>query len=498
MIAREQSRYKFQKFVDNQKSVTDRRTLGQFSTPYKLAREIMDHCIGLIPDKEFSFLEPSVGSGVFLSALLDSGALVSNIVAYDIDVQYLNIAVKLFGSHKNTTIIEGDFTIAKPKKFDLIVTNPPYVRHHLINHKKKKHLIDLVKKTTGIQVSGLAGLYVYFVLLSINWLQDEGISAWLIPSEFMDVNYGDALREFLSTKVELLRIHKYDPKVTQFEDALVSSSVVVFRNRQPLEHHKPNLSFGGSIEKPSILISPTVGELKAENKWSKLFFQKNNQKKHDFSIGDFFDIKRGIATGCNDYFILNDNQIKYLNLPKNEFIPILPSPRKMQSTVIEADTDGMPTNIEKLFLLNLKALPIELLLKPKPLIDYINNGIGTVSENYLCRKRNVWYVQEERAPAKILCSYFGRKSDKKKNTFCFFYNKSNAIATNSYLMLYPKEELKTMLEEQPDKWSDIWKAFNSINDNATDREARDYGGGLKKLEPSELSNVGFIDVYRLF
>lgn len=146
MIAREQSRYKFQKFVDNQKSVTDRRTLGQFSTPYKLAREIMDHCIGLLPDKEFSFLEPSVGSGVFLSALLDSGALVSNIVAYDIDVQYLNIAVKLFGSHKNTTIIEGDFTVAKPKKFDLIVTNPPYVRHHLINHKKKKHLIDFVKK----------------------------------------------------------------------------------------------------------------------------------------------------------------------------------------------------------------------------------------------------------------------------------------------------------------------------------------------------------------
>lgn len=494
----ELSRYELQKKVDDQKSVEERRALGQFSTPYKLAKEIMVYCIQLLPDKEFSFLEPSVGSGVFLSALLDCEAKVNQIETYDIDSQYLNIAVELFKGHNNISFIEEDFTSATPNKFDLIVTNPPYVRHHLIDQKKKRKLIEVAKHTTGIHVSGLAGLYVYFVLLSLRWLQPDGISAWLIPSEFMDVNYGKALREFLTTKVELLRIHKYNPEDTQFDDALVSSSVVVFRNRQPKNTHKPLLSFGGSLANPSISITPTISDLKAEKKWAKLFNQDTYRQNHVFCIGDFFDIKRGIATGCNDYFILNDDQIKELNLPKNEFIPILPPPRNMLSNVIETDCAGIPTNIENLFLLNIQALPIELFQKPQPLLDYLNNGIETVSKNYLCLKRKVWYQQEERSPAKILCSYFGRKSDKKKNAFCFYYNKSNAIATNAYLMLYPKDELATMLQEQPEKWDDIWNAFDNINDSVTERESRDYGGGLKKLEPNELKNVEFIDVYRLF
>jgi hypothetical protein len=42
----------------------------------------------------------------------------------------------------------------------------------------------------------------------------------LIPSEFMDVNYGAAVKRYLLNKVTLLHIHRFDPHDVQFGDAL--------------------------------------------------------------------------------------------------------------------------------------------------------------------------------------------------------------------------------------------------------------------------------------
>ena len=81
----------------------------------------------------------------------------------------------------------------------------------------------------NMDISGLAGLYCYFLLLCHDWMEERGLAVWLIPSEFMDVNYGAALRRYLTERVTLLHIHRFCPTDVQFTDALVSSAVVVFR-----------------------------------------------------------------------------------------------------------------------------------------------------------------------------------------------------------------------------------------------------------------------------
>ena len=85
----------------------------------------------------------------------------------------------------------------------------------------------------GISVSGLAGLHCYFLCLAHEWMADDGLAAWLIPGEFMDVNYGRVVKEYLLNNVTLLKIHRFDPQDVQFDDALVTSTVVWFRNRLP-------------------------------------------------------------------------------------------------------------------------------------------------------------------------------------------------------------------------------------------------------------------------
>jgi hypothetical protein len=49
----------------------------------------------------------------------------------------------------------------------------------------------------------------------------------------MDVNYGRVLKRYLTERVTLRRIHRFDASDVQFDDALVTSAVVVFENTPP-------------------------------------------------------------------------------------------------------------------------------------------------------------------------------------------------------------------------------------------------------------------------
>src|SRR5437899_11090807 len=83
-----------------------------------------------------------------------------------------------------------------------------------------------------------------------DWMEEQGLAIWLIPSEFMDVNYGVTLRRYLTLNVTLLHIHRFCPTDAQFTDALVSSAVVVFRKSPPPAGHAARFSFAGPIEHP--------------------------------------------------------------------------------------------------------------------------------------------------------------------------------------------------------------------------------------------------------
>ena len=109
-----------------------------------------------------------------------------------------------------------DFTQAEaPKgagKFNLVICNPPYVRHHHIAAGEKQRLQRRAKESCGAEINGLAGLYCYCPGLSHAWISEGGLAGWLIPSEFMDVNDGASVKHWLLDTVRLPHIHRSDPK----------------------------------------------------------------------------------------------------------------------------------------------------------------------------------------------------------------------------------------------------------------------------------------------
>lgn len=492
----EQTRLALQTRLDSEKTAIERNRMGQFATPTELAREIVEYGVNQLSQRSnIRFLDPGIGTGSFYSALrsIHTKQQIEFARGFEVDPHYGHPAKDLW---KDTSleIFMGDFTKQEAEKnnfANLIICNPPYVRHHHIDKETKAGLQVRTEKSCGVRINGLSGLYCYFMGLSHSWMEEGAIAGWLIPSEFMDVNYGRQIKQYILSKVTLLHIHRFDPVDAQFDDALVSSAVVWFRNDAPPENHHVKFSFGGTLASPSLVRDVPVSELKDEQKWTRYPIANEASKRGSVTLGDLFSIKRGIATGDNKFFIMTRGEIEERELPFECFTPVLPSTRYIKGNEIKADSEGMPLIEKQLFLLDTKLSEQEIKDQYPVLWNYLQSGKRgekSVSSRYLCRTRRPWYAQENRPAAPIVCTYMGRKKEGRK-PFQFILNHSKATACNVYLLLYPKEKFARTLDRYPSMKRAVWKFLNSIDSDELIGHGRVYGGGLHKLEPKELRAV---------
>lgn len=214
-------------------------------------------------------------------------------------------------------------------------------------------------------------------------------------------------------------------------------------------------------------------------------------------LSDLFDIRRGIATGSNDFFILSREKIEELQLPMECFRPILPSPRYISADEIDADEQGNPMLPKSLFLLDCRLPEREVVNRYPSLWRYLESGREKVASRYLCKSRPIWYRQEERRPTPFVCTYMGRGDSRSGRPFRFLLNRSKAIVANSYLMLYPKKEVAHRISDNPELTWLLWKALNTISVESLTNEGRVYGGGLHKLEPKELAHLAVAHIKEL-
>lgn len=496
----EQSRRQMLETIDKGKDIEERRKYGQFSTPFNLAKEIVTYGLSLLSESDIAFLEPCMGSGAFYSALLSAvneNYCIQAATGIEIDPVYYDCANTLWGN-SGISLVNDDFTkISSQHKYNVVITNPPYVRHHYLTQAAKSYLIEREKEETEIVLSGLAGLYCHFILLAHKWLAPGAICGWLIPSEFMDVNYGTAIKKYLLQNVHLLRIHRYDPENSMFSDALVSSCVVWFRNEKINDDYDIEFSFGCTHDNPKQSKRIKKSDLIKERKWTR-FPEKEIRRDEStgITLGDYFEIKRGLATGDNTFFIMSRERIMESGMDMSFFKPILPSPRYLKTDLVDTDTDGIPQIEPQYFLLDCELTEQEIKEQSPATWDYLQSGIDKTSKKYLCRSRKKWYWQEHRDATYFLCSYMGRGKNN-GSPVRFILNLSEAIVTNSYLMLYPKEHLQKAISDNPSSVYRIWELLKDISRNEIESEGRVYGGGLKKIEPRELAKVPCKDLMKL-
>lgn len=493
----EDKRSSLQEEIDNRKAGDERNEQGQYATPFELSSELMAFARTLLPStvEAVDFIEPGAGTGAFLSGLFAtfSEDEINRALGIEKDFSYARPAQELWGK-LGVEIKQSDFTESNPPvseedRFDLLVTNPPYVRHHHLSKSKKNSLIKKSAEILGKKPSGYTGLYCYFIYLAHNWLRSGGVAGWLVPAEFMEVGYGDYLKRYLLEEVTLLRIHRYMEKDLQFDDALVSSCVVWYRKERPSPNHTVELTFGGTHTAPERRIEEPTTVLRSLRKWNLLSFESTNTHDH-ITISDAFRTKRGLATGKNSYFILEKSEAAKYNLPDQFLTPILPSPRYLKNPIIEAENDGSPAIDKKLVLIDCDVQQKEVRANYPTLWAYLEKGKAEgVHEGYLCRNRKVWYYQEKRPPAPFLCQYMSRKDLKSGNPFNFYLNRSEATASNNIILLYPRSFLRKAIQEHSELAEKILALLSNISGEVLRQNGRVYGGGLHKFEPRELGDL---------
>jgi methylase of polypeptide subunit release factors len=491
----ESGRQRLQLRIDSSTSRADRRDKGQYPTPHGLASSIVRLSLAFLPPKStIQFLDPAFGTGVFLSALLGEIPVrrLESATGFELDATVHQAATHLW-RRTQLDLRSSDFTSASPlpselANSNLVICNPPYVRHELMSYAQKRQMRQLVEAMTGVRLSSRSGLHAYFLLLAHMWLSDGGVGAWVLPGWATDVVAGEGVRHYLTDRVQLLRVHLFRDEDIEFGDAALPPMVVWLQKGQPAADHQVIITAGSDVEHPMVSTVVRLDSLQGETKWGRLLGEHRGPIG-DAHLDDLFVIRRGIATGGNRFFVLAKEEALELRLPSQFLRPLLPSPRDLLVDEVIADTAGGPALVASTFLLDCD-LPIEQIEVQHPdLFYYLRCGEAICSRRATCRQRNPWYSQEQRQPAPFLCTYMGRPASDGGRPFRFILNHSNAIATNGYLMMYPRPHLEQAMRTDPSLKRRVWESLTAIPLDEMVREGRSYGRGLCKLEPRELGRV---------
>ncbi len=185
--------------------------------------------------------------------------------------------------------------------FDIILCNPPYIRHEDISHLKKK-----LQKNFKLYAS-TNDLYIYFFELASKILKKNGILTFITSNKWMRVQYGKILRKHILNNLSIINLIDFKGKQI-FSSATVDTSIIILKNIKPNTSNKFLYSNDILYEKNE------SHDFFQKNLSDEIFvFLKNNEinlKEKIIKIGKPIkkwkvDIFSGIKTGYNKAFFID-------------------------------------------------------------------------------------------------------------------------------------------------------------------------------------------------
>ncbi|MGB1231956.1 MAG: HsdM family class I SAM-dependent methyltransferase, partial [Winogradskyella sp.] len=214
-----------EKKYTNNTSLTHRKKFAQFFTPQHIANLMSDWLLGNKSLK--TVLEPAFGLGIFSRTLLSKQDNIK-IKGFDIDETILNEARTYFKSKKNVSLNLEDYMYNDWKnKYDGIICNPPYLKFHDYDNKQ---ILQEVENNLKFKFNGFTNLYTLFLLKSVFQLKKDGRAAYIIPSEFLNSDYGKLVKEYLLKTKTLRHLFVIDFKENVFDDAMTTASILLIAN----------------------------------------------------------------------------------------------------------------------------------------------------------------------------------------------------------------------------------------------------------------------------
>lgn len=306
-----------------------------------LVVDMMLDRIGYVSSSDLSkkiVIEPAAGDGAFAVSIIDRlfessknfkfsfQEALCNIRLYEIDSCMSKLLTNRIKSKLDelsvilpkTLIQTTDFLLAETIPCDIVIGNPPYVRHENIPEKEKIIYRKLFRTFTH-----RSDIYIAFYEKSLHTLKNDGVLSFICSNRWLKNQYGQKLRELIGLHYALEEI--IDLEVTSpFEEEVIAYPAIttIRKTNERLKGNYYRIQHINDLKEIDRTITPSrTLNIKLAKNWFSYISNGNKHEKYLDSIeNQGFKIGIGVATGSDKVFIRDDFQ----QIVENELLlPIL-------------------------------------------------------------------------------------------------------------------------------------------------------------------------------
>lgn len=448
----------------------DDKLTGSFYTPEKLIEYMIRYLSSRIEPN--CILEPSAGDGRFVTYL---DTFKCPITLVEMDEQKAEELKHRFSDR--CTIYCDDFlkfSAADDNRYDLIIGNPPYITKKKMPE-DQRNLSQSIINEYKLASDLFQNIWVPFILASINLLAANGTIFFVLPFEFLQVQYAEKLREFLEKKFNIIEITTFEDRV--FADIEQDICLVYLSNNQ---HVDPYIKYTTRVSETDTTqtFESTIMRNKPLKKWSNCILDDAETEELAKlanlypKIGSFGDISPGIVTGANSYFVLQKGDIDALEVDDGSKLSIISKGSAIPPLLLftQEDFSILEQSNTRTRLLNLNGVKFDSF--SECLKNYLKNGEEKeINDRYKCKKRGRWY------DVPII----------KNGNVCFFkrFHRLPKVLVNEADVYTTDIVYNIRFKDDYDPRSFAFCFYNSLTLALCEYNGRFYGGGVGELVPNE-------------
>lgn len=461
--------------MDNQKES------GSYYTPQELVEFMVEYLEKEQQDFD-SVLEPSAGDGRFLPLLLLYSKHVEAVELFQEKVQQIE---QQYGCKKLEIECENfiQYASVNENRYSLIIGNPPYINKKNMNKADIEEAKKLCEEV-GLPSSAMQNIWLAFVLASCKLLRPDGTLFFVLPMEFLQVQYAEKLRGYLETKFNTIHIISFEECV--FPEIEQEICLVYLTNKIHFPAYILYEIYSDSKEK-TIVSRNVIKKNKPLQKWSNAILSDEDILLLKDLSSKYTEVEKigttapGIVTGGNKYFIFTEEQVEKYRC-RNLVLPILQKSSFVKDNILSIDEavfEKIKENNKPVYLLNLAKVPQEDL--PLELREYLEWAGKQKVQNielkkrFKCANRTPWYGVPIVAKGDII--FFKRYDILPR----LYMNEIDIHTTDAGYHI--------RLNEQYSKESIVFCFYNSMTLAQCEFYGRYYGGGVRELVPSEFKKI---------
>jgi adenine-specific DNA-methyltransferase len=470
----------------------NKKNTGSFYTPESIASFLVEYLFYKIKNKErVSILEPSAGDGVFIKTIYKHDGLsrkIAKVVA--VEQSLIELTKLIQGVNQDSLCaIHSDFLEFQDKYkqlFSLVIGNPPYIKKSLLS-KNQIESCRNIHQSANLEDITPKNIWTSFLVRCIEYLEDDGILAFILPSELLKVKYAKELLDLILSKFERVEIFTF--RELLFKECKGQDTVILIGEKKSASKGV----FYCTIDKINDLKGERfvlIQDVKVnESKWTHFQLEAveiellEKLKEELKTVNDLCNSKAGIVTAANDFFIVNEKTVDDYSL-HNYVKPIIQKGAFINGN-IELSKDDFQLLIDR-------AKPTYLLTVNKnsnlssstDFWNYIKIGEDqNIHKRFKTSIREIWYeVPNVGTPPEAF--FFRRCSEYPK----LIKNNAKVLTTDCAYTISMKDNF--VLDNF------LFAFYNSLTLAFAELYGRSYGGGVLELTPNEFKNlpVPYLDI----